>query len=186
MADGMRLLYQLRRLAKVGVGARGIDQCPDFPLTNNRTGKHRVAGFAFGGQRFSRQRGLIHLHRVALQQACVCRHNVAQPHADDVARHQLTRRWIDPLPVTFHASLDRQPGLQGVDGVARLAFFPESDHGVAKKQKEDDAKILPVPDHARQNHRHFNHPRDGPPKIGEELQERIGLLLFNLVRPILG
>ena len=68
----------------------------------------------------------------------------------------------------------------------RLTFFPESDHGVGNKQKEDDKKIRPVPDHARENHRHFDHPRNGTPKIGEEFQERIGFLFFNLVRPILG
>ena len=101
-----------------------------------------------GGQRFARQRGLIHLHRVARQQARIRRHNVAQAHADDVARHQLARRRGDPLPITFHPGLDRQLGLQGGDGVARLVFFPESDHGVGNKQKEDDGKIRPVPDHA--------------------------------------
>jgi hypothetical protein len=74
----------------------------------------------------------------------------------------------------------------GSDGVAGLVFFPESDHGVGKKQKQDDEKIRPVPDHARQNHRPFDHPRDGTPKIGEESQIRIGFLFFNLVRPILG
>ena len=88
-----------------------------------------------GGQRLSRQRGLIHLHRVAIQQARIRRHNVAQAHADDVARHQLTRRRGDPLPIAFHPSLDRQLGLQRGDGVARLAFFPESDHGVGKAAK---------------------------------------------------
>ena len=106
--------------------------------------------------------------------------------ADDVARHQLTRRRVDPLPIAFHPGLDRQLGLQGSDGVARLAFFPESDDGVGKKQKQDDAKIRPMPDDRRQNHRHFDHPRDGTPKIGEEFQEAIGFLFFNLVRPILG
>ena len=186
MADGVRLLHQLRRLAEIGVRTRGIDQCADFTLADDRAGKHRLAGFARGGQRFARQRGLIHLHRVARQQARIRRHNVAQAQADDVARHQLTRRRVDPLPITFHPGLDRQLGLQGSDGVARLAFFPESDHGVGNKQNEDDEKIRPVPDHARQNHRHFDHPRDGTPEIGEEFQQRIGLLFFNLVGPILG
>ena len=135
MADGVRLLHQLRRLAEVGVRARGIDQCADFTLADDRTGKHRLAGFARGGQRLSRQRGLIHLHRVAVQQARIRRHDVAQAQADDVARHQLTRRRGDPLPIPFHPGLDRQLGLQGVDGVARLVFFPESDHGVGKEAK---------------------------------------------------
>ena len=64
-------------------------------------------------------------------------------------------------------------------------FFPESDHGVGHQQKEDDEKIRPVPDHARQNHRDLDHPRDGPPKIGEEFQEKIGLLFGKFIRPIL-
>ena len=106
--------------------------------------------------------------------------------ADDVARHQLTRRRIDPLPIPFHPGLDRELSLQGGDGVARLVFFPESDDGVGQKQKQDDPKIRPMPGDRRKDHRHFDHPRDGTPKIGEEFQERIGFLFFNLVRPILG
>jgi hypothetical protein len=107
-------------------------------------------------------------------------------HADDVARHQLTRLRGGPLPIPFHPGLDRQLGLQRSDGVARLVFFPESDHGVGNKQKEDDGKVRPMPGYRRKDHGRFNHPRDGTPKIGEEFQERIGLLFFNLVRPILG
>ena len=149
MADGVRLLHQLRRLAEVGVRTGGVHHRLDFTLTDDRTGKHRLAGFALGGQRLSRQRRLIHLHRVALQQARIRRHDVAQTHADNVARHQLTRLRGGPLPITFHPGLDRQLGLEGLDGVARLAFFPEADHGVGQKQQEDDGKVRPVPDHAR-------------------------------------
>ena len=186
VADGLRPLHQLRRLAEVGVRTRGIDQCADFALTNDRTGKHCLAGFARGGQRLPRQRGLIHFDRVAFQQARIRRHDVAHTHADDVARHQFARRRGDPLPITFHPGLDRQRGLQGSDGVARLVFFPKSDHGVGQKQNEDDAKVRPMPSYRRQNHRRFDHPRDRTPKIAEEFQELIGLLFFNLVRPILG
>ena len=39
---------------------------------------------------------------------------------------------------------------------------------------------------ARQNHGRFDHPGNRAPKIGKELQERIGFLFFDLVRPILG
>ena len=185
MADGVRLLHQLRGLAEVRVCAGGVHHRADFTLANDRTGKHRLAGFTRGGQRLSRQRGLIHFHRIAVQQARIRRHDVAEAHADDVTRHKLTRRRVDPLPIAFHPGLDRQLGLEGLDGVARLALFPESHHGVGHKQKEDDEKVRPVTDHARQNHRHLDHPRDRTPKIGEELQERISLLFFNLVRSIL-
>ncbi len=186
MADRVRLLHQLRRLAEVSFLARGIDHCAGFALADDRTGKHRIAGFAFGGQRLAGQRGLIHLHRVTVQQSCIRRHNVAQAHADDIARHQLTRRRVDPLPVAFHLGFDRQFGLKGLDGVARLAFLPEPDHGIGHQQKEDDEKIRPVPDDARQNHRNLDHPRDGSPKIGKEFQEEVGLLLGKFIRPILG
>ena len=127
----------------------------------------------------SRQRGLIHLHRVAFQQARVRRHDVAETDADDIARHQLTRRGRDPLAVTLHRGLDRQRGLQGGDGVARLVLFPESDHGVGQKQNEDDAEIRPMPVHRRKDHGRFDHPRDGTPKIAEEFQTSFSLLLLH-------
>ena len=92
MADGVRLLHQLRRLAEVGVRAGGVHHRVDFALADNRPRKHRLARFALGGQRLARQCGLIHFHRVARQQARIRRHDVAQAQADDVARHQLTRR----------------------------------------------------------------------------------------------
>ena len=185
MADRVRLLHQLRRLAKIGFSTRGINQRADFALPDDRTRKHGIPGFARGGQRFSRQRGLIHLHLVARQQARIRWHNVAQPQADDIARHQLARRRVDPFAVAFHARLDRQLGFEGVNLVARLAFFPKTDHRIGHQQKEDDEKIRPVPDHARQNHRDLNHPRDRPPKIAEEFQKEIRLLLDKFIWPIL-
>ena len=64
-------------------------------------------------------------------------------------------------------------------------FFPESDHGVGTKQKEDDEEIQPVLDQRGQNHGGFNHPRNGTPEVGEELQEFIRLLFGDLVGSIL-
>ena len=111
------------------------------------------------------QRGLIDFNRVAFQQARIRRHDVAQANANDVARHKLTRRRRDPLPLASDASLDRQLRLQGGDRVARLVFLPESDHGVGKTQKQDDKNVRPVPDHRGQDHRSFDHPQIGTPKI---------------------
>ena len=176
----------MRGFAEVGVRAGGVHHRVDFALTDNRTRKHRFARFGGDGQRFAGQRRLVDLNRIARQQARIRRHNVTQPQADDVARHQFGRIRVDPLPITLHLGLDRQFGLECGDGVARLMFFPESDHGVGTKKKEDDEKIQPVPNNTRQNHRRFNHPRDGTPEIGKEFQERIGFLFFNLVRTILG
>ena len=77
MADGMGRLHELRGLAEIGVLTCGIDQCADFALADNRAGKHRLAGFACGRQGFPCQRGLIHFHRVTIQQACIRWHNIA-------------------------------------------------------------------------------------------------------------
>ena len=134
MADGVCLLHQLRRLAEISFFARGIDHCACFTLADDGTGKHGIAGFSLGGQRLSCQRGLIHFHRVAVQQSRIRRHNVAQAHADDIAWHQLAGRWVDPLPIPFYPGLDGQFGFQGGDGVARLAFLPEADDGVGHQQ----------------------------------------------------
>ena len=100
--------------------------------------------------------------------------------------NKLTRRRGGPLSIPFHPGFDRQLGLQGRDGVAGLVFFPESNHGVGHKQKEDDEKIRPMPGDRRKDHSRFDHPRDGTPKISEEFQKRIGFLFFDLIRPILG
>ena len=99
VADGVCLLHQFRRLAEVRVRTGGIDQCTDLALTNDRSREHRLARLAGGRQRLAGQRGLIHLDRIALEETRVRRHDVAQPDADDVAGHQLTRRRGDPGPV---------------------------------------------------------------------------------------
>ena len=96
------------------------------------------------------------------------------------------RRRGDPLPIPFHPSLDCQLGLDGLDDVACLAFFPESDHSVGHQQQKDDEKLRPVPDHAQQNHSNLDPPRDGFPKIAEEFQKQIRFLFGQLIRPILG
>ena len=145
----MSRLHQLCGLAEIGLRARGIDHRVDFALTDNRTGKHRSARLGSDRQGFAGQRRLIHLDRIARQQARVRRHNVTQSQANDITWHQFGCIRVSPLPITLHRGLNRQLGLQSLDGVARLMLFPESDHGVGNKQKEDDEKIRPVPDNPR-------------------------------------
>ncbi len=185
MADGDRRLHQFRRLAEVGFAARRVDERVDFAATNDRSGEDRVAGFARGGQGFPGQRRLVDGYLVAVQQARVGRHDVAKAESDRVAGHEFTRRWGDPLAIAFHPGLDRERRLQGGDGVARLMFLPESDHGVGEKKNEDDGEIRPVLGRRRQDHRRFDHPGDRSPEIGEEFQDLVGLLLGDLVRTIL-
>ena len=186
VADGLGFLDELRGLAEVGVRTRGVDECADLALADDGGGEHRIAGLAAGGQRLPGQCRLIHFDRVAVQQACVCGHDVTQAQADDVSRNELTRWWSDPLAVPFDTGLDRQLGLQGGDGLARLALFPEPDAGVGQEQDEDDEEVGPVLEHSGQDHRRLDHPGDGPPEVGEELQQRVDLLLRDLVRAVLG
>ena len=87
MADGDRRLDQFRRLAEVGFAARRVDQRADFAAPNDRAGEDGVAGFARGGQGLPGQRRLVDGYLVAVQQAGVGRHDVAQAQADGVARH---------------------------------------------------------------------------------------------------
>ena len=62
------------------------------------------------------------------------------------------------FPVSFDFGFDGQLLAKRGDGVARLVFLPESDHGVGQKQQEDDEEIGPVPDYSRENYRPFDHP----------------------------
>ena len=146
VANGVRLLDQLCCLAEIGVRAGGIDQRADLSLANDRTGEYGFARFARRRKRLSRQRGLIHFHRIAVQQARVRRHDVSQTQPDCVTWHQLACCRVDPVPVTDDARLGRQLGLQGSDGVAGLALFPEPNHAICKQQKQDDEEIWPVLD----------------------------------------
>ena len=185
MAGGVRLLDQLGGLAEVRVLPGGIDQAVNFSLMNNRPRVHCLAGFTGDGQRLTRQRRLVHFHRITIEQARIRRHDVPQAEADYVTRHQQPHLCGGPLPVTLHPGLDGQLGLQGLDGVSRLELLPETDRGVGQEQNQDDEKIRPVTDQGRENNRHLDHPRNRPPKISQEFQERIGLFLSYLVRAVL-
>ncbi len=186
VTDRVRLLHELRGLAEVRLVARGVDQRADLALADDGPREHRIARLALGRQRLARQGGLIHLDRVPLQQPRVRRHDVPQAHAYHVARHELSRRRSDPLAVTLHPGLDGQLGLQGGDRVAGLALLPESDDGVGAEQNEDDAEVRPVPGDRREDHGRLDHPRNRAPEVRQELQQRIGLLLLDLVGPVLG
>jgi hypothetical protein len=186
VADGVGLLHELCGLAEIGLFTGGIHQCANFAPAYDRSRENRLAGFARGGQGFAGQGRFIHLHRVTLEQARVRRHNITQTQANDIAGYQFPRRRGDPFSIPLDAGIDGQLGLQGGDRVARLTLFPESDHGVGHEQYEDNAEVRPVPDHARKDHRHLDHPGNRTPEIREEFQQRIGLFFFDLVGTILG
>jgi len=60
----------------------------------------------------------------------------------------------------------------------------ELDHAVRDQQNEDDEEVWPMTEHPRQDHCDFDHPRDRTPEVGEEFEQRIALLLFDLIGSI--
>ena len=185
MADGVRVLHQFGGLAEVGAGAGGIHQGADLTLPDDRPGEHGVTGCAGRGQRLPGQRGLIDLDLVAVEQPGVGGHDVTQAQPDHITGHQLPRRRGDPCAVAFHARVDRELGFEGLNRVACLPFLGVADHTVGQQQQQDDEEIRPVPDRAGQDDGDLDHPRDRPPEVAEELQQRVGLVLGDLVRPVL-
>jgi len=95
--------------------------------------------------------------------------------------NQLPRGRSHPLSVALHPRLDCQRRLQCGDGVAGLALLPESDDGVGHEQDENDHQVRPVPDDTGEDDRPFDHPRDGPPEVAEELEERVALLFLDFI-----
>ncbi len=100
------------------------------------------------GNDFTSQCRLVDGDLVAVQQTRICGHDIAQAQADGVARHQFARRRGDPFSVAFNPGLDRQSGLQGINGVAGLAFFPKPDSRIGYKQQKNDTEVRPVADDA--------------------------------------
>ncbi len=167
----MSILHQFRSLAEIGVGTGGVHHRVGFAALDNRTRKDCLARFARRGQRFSGQRRLIDLHRVAGQQACVCGHDVPQSQPDNIARHQFRYLGSRPFSVSQGAGLGRQLRAQRGNFVARLMFLPKCNDSVGKEQKQNDEEIQPVSNHSRQNHCPFDHPWNRTPEIAQELQE---------------
>ena len=185
MADGVRVGHQLGGLPEVSAGAGGIHQRTDLALPDDRPGEHGVTGCAGRGQRLPGQRGLVDLDLVAVQQPGVGGDNVTQAQADHITGHQLPRRRGDPCAVAFHPRVDRELGLEGLNRVASLSFLGVADYTVGQQQQQDDEEIRPVPDRAGQDDGDLDHPRDRAPKVAEELQQRVGLVLGDLIRPVL-
>ena len=186
MADRVRLRHQPGRLAKIGVGAGGVDEGIGLTLADDRPGKQRLSHLARDRERLAGQRRLIHLYGILIEQSCIGRHDVAEPHADDVARNERARLDIGPSAVPPDPGAGREPRLQCGDRIAGLVLFPETDPGVGEQQHEDDDEIGPMPDDGRKNGRNFDHPRDRSPEIAEELQKRAYRLLGDFIGPVLG
>jgi hypothetical protein len=128
---------------------------------------------------------LVDLHRVSLHQSGVGGDDIADAQPHQVAGHQLAGGQALPFPIPPDLGLDGQLFLEGGDGAVGLVLLTEAHHGIHEEQRHDNADVGPVAQHARQDGRYQNHDGDGAPEIGEELQDRADLFLFNLVVAVL-
>ena len=122
---------------------------------------------------------MIERDRLALKQLQVGRNDVAQCDVDDVAGHQLAGRQIDPFAVTPDPGSRRQTLLEQRDGVVRLVFLPERDAGIDQQHQKNDGEIRPVAGQARQQGGRFDHPRNRPPQVRQQLAQRAAVFFDN-------
>ena len=185
VANRMRLLDKRRGFAKEGVRAGGIDQRVGLALADDGAGIEILPGLLRHGQGFAGQRRLVDLHGVGAERAGVGRYDVAEAQAHDVAWHKQLRGEVRPCSVAQHARMRREFGLERGNRVAGLILLPEPDQGVGEEQHGDDDEVGPVLDDGRQYGCGLDHPGDRPPKIAQELEDRVDLLLGEFIGPVL-
>ena len=138
MADSDCRLHQFRRLAKIGFAAGRVDQGVDFAATNDRPGEDGVAQFTGGGHEIAGQADWS-TDIVAVQQARVGPHDVAQAQANGIAGTSSRAARLTHFPSRLTLALIASVAFSAA--MALLAYAPpKSDHGVGKKQKQDDPK----------------------------------------------
>ena len=83
------------------------------------------------------------------------------------------------------AGFQGQIGLERGDGVAGLEFLPETHDGIRQQQHEDDDEVRPMLHQRGKNRRRLDHPRNRPPEMRTEFEERIAFLLRQFVVAVL-
>jgi hypothetical protein len=154
-------------------------------VANDRPGVDRVSSAGNHGQRLPGQRRLVDLHRITLQNQGVRRYDVPKTQPDEISGHELAGGDGRPLAGSADAGLQCQFSLERGNGVARLVFFPEADDRVDDQQCEYDAEIGPVADNGREDGGRLDHPGNRTPEVVKELEDRVCLVLGQLVVAIL-
>ena len=175
---------QLGGPAEEGVVAGAGDERDHLALLGDAAGVGRVSNLLVHRQGFAGERGLIDADVVAVDEGHVGGHNLAEPEAHDIARHQPGGIHRRPVPVALDMRFGRQAFLQRRQGVGGLAFLPEADAGVVQQQHRDNDEIDPMLHEQRQDRRHLDHPGDRPPEVAEKLAEQRLFLDLDRVRPV--
>jgi hypothetical protein len=90
------------------------------------------------GRALAGERRLLDLERRCDEQAAVGRDLVAGFEADDVARHELLGRHVDPLSPAPGVRADDEHLLERGDALGRLALLVEAEDRVEDRQADDD------------------------------------------------
>jgi len=178
--------HQFGGAPEEGIPAGGGDHGDHLALLGDRAGVDGVADLLADRERFAGQRGLVDAEVFAVDQDAVGGNHIAQPDADHIARNHLRRIDFTPDAVAQDAGLESESFFQRVEGIAGLVLLPETDEGVEHQHKENDVEIVEIPRDQRKQRGGFDHPRNRPPEVLENLEERVALLLLQRIGAALG
>ncbi|WVZ73285.1 hypothetical protein U9M48_021611 [Paspalum notatum var. saurae] len=188
VADVVGAVHQVRRLAEEGVHAGGDDDGLDLPLLHGGAREDPLARVLVHGQRLPRERGLVDLERVPLQQPGVGGDDVTELDADDVPGDEDGGVLLLPLAVPEDLGLGREARHEGGGGVAGVVLLDEADGGVDEEEGDDADEVLPVGRLAAAVGEHDGHdggglhdPGERVPHEAEELEQLALRLLLQLV-----
>ncbi len=122
---------------------------------------------------FAGQRGLLHLHRRALDDPRVGGDGVPRLEVDDVAGHQLFASDHGQLPVAENLGGGGRHRLQRLNGLFGLVFLHDAEHGIQNDDRQDDEHVgerLPRV-RRRDGGKHRRRQQHEDHRIGELLQE---------------
>ncbi|HQT95455.1 MAG TPA: hypothetical protein PK435_12520 [Thermoanaerobaculaceae bacterium] len=102
----------------------------------------------------------------------------------DVADHQLARRHQLPASVAPRPRLHLQALAQDLQRVARAPLLHPAHDGVERQQRRDHDTFTTASEHELQHDRQLEHPRDRPPEVPGQLQQRVAAFLARLVGPV--
>ena len=162
--DGARGFDQFGGLAEVGLRAGGGDGAGRLALPGNRAGVQGLTPALLDRDRFAGERGLIDDER-ALVDRGIGGNDITHADVDHVARHQLARRDLLPLPIAQHAGVDRQSLAEQRQRLLRLPFLEETDDDIEDQQEADDGRIEIACRKPREHDGRFEHPGDRSPEL---------------------
>ena len=170
--------------AEEGLVAGGDHDGAHLALLGDAAGVALVADLLGDGQGFAGQRCLVDADVVTVDEPHVGRHDLAELDPEHVARHYLGGVDRGEAAVAQCRGLGCEAGLQGGQGIRRLALLPEPRDCIVEEQDQNDREVSPMAHQQRQDRRRLDHPRDRPPEEAQELLEIADLVVGKLVAAV--